>query len=47
MPLVREKSGNSVKWSEKLENPLKSEKSQETLKEYLFKCSKIEQADMR
>ena len=44
---VREKSGNSVKWSGKLENLLKSGKSQGILKSCLVNPSKIEQTDMR
>ena len=44
---VREKSGNSVKWSGKLENLQKSGKSQGILKSCLVNPSKIEQTDMR
>ena len=44
---VREKSGNSVKWSGKLENLQKSRKSQAILKSCLVNPSKIEQIDMR
>ena len=53
-PLVREKSGkfvfssrsgNSVKWSGKLENLQKSGKSQGILKSCLVNPSKIEQTD--
>ena len=39
---VREKSGNSVKWSGKLENLQKSGKSQGILKSFLVNPSKIE-----
>ena len=41
------KSGNSVKWSGKLENPQKSGKSQGILKSCFINPSKIEQTDMR
>ena len=44
---VREKSGNSVKWSGKLENLQKSRKSQGILKSCLLNHSKIEQTNMR
>ena len=44
---VREKSGNSVKWSWKLENLQKSGKSQGILKSCLVHPSKIEQIDLR
>ena len=44
---VREKSGNSVKWSGKLENLQKSGKSQGVLKSYCVNHAKIEQTDMR
>ena len=44
---VREKSGNSVKWSGKLENLQKSGKSQGILKSCLVNPSKIEQIDIR
>ena len=44
---VREKSGNSVKWSGKLENLQKSGKSQGILKSCLVNPSKIEQTDLR
>ena len=40
-------SGNSVKWSGKLENLQKSGKSQGILKSCLVNSSKIEQTDMR
>ena len=40
---VREKSGNSVKWSGKLENHQKSGKSQGILKSCLINPLKIEQ----
>ena len=40
---VREKSGNSVKWSGKLENLQKSGKSQGILKSCLVNPSKIKQ----
>ena len=42
---VREKSGNSVKWSGKLGNLQKSGKSQGILKSCLVNSSKIEQID--
>ena len=44
---VREMSGNSVKWSGKLENLQRSGKSQGILKSCLVNSSKIEQTDMR
>ena len=44
---VREKSGNSVKWSGKLENLQKSGKSQGILKSCLVKPSKIKRTNMR
>ena len=44
---VREKSGNSVKWSGKLENLQKSGKSKGILKSCLVNPSKIEQTDRR
>ena len=44
---VREKSGNSVKWSGKLENLQKSGKSQGILKSCLVNPSKIKQTNMR
>ena len=44
---VREKSGNSVKWSGKLENLQKSGKSQGILKSWLVNPSKIKQTNMR
>ena len=44
---VREKSGNSVKWSGKFGNLQKSGKSQEILKSYCSNTSKIEQTNMR
>ena len=44
---VREKSGNSVKWSGKLENLQKSGKSQGILKSCLFNPSKIKQTNMK
>ena len=43
---VREKSGNSVKLSGKLEDLQKSEKSQGILKSCLVNSSKIEQTDI-
>ena len=43
---VREMSGNSVKWSGKLENLQKSGKSQGILKSCLVHPTKIEQTDM-
>ena len=44
---VREKSGNSVKWSEKLENIQMSGKSQGILKSCLVNPSKVKQTNMR
>ena len=44
---VREKSGNSVKWSGKLENLQKSGKSQGILRSCLVSPSKIKQTNMR
>ena len=41
------RSGNSVKWSGKLENIQKSGKSQGILKSCFVNPSKIEQTDMR
>ena len=43
----REKSGNSVKWSGKLENLQQSRKKQGILKSCLVNPLKIEQTDMR
>ena len=44
---VREKSGNSVKWSGKLENLQKSGKSQGILKSSLVNPLRIKQTNMR
>ena len=44
---VREKSGNTVKWSGILENLQKSGKSQGILKSCLVNPSKIKQTNMR
>ena len=44
---VREKSGNSVKWSGKLENLQKSGKSQGILKSCLVNPSKIKRTNIR
>ena len=44
---VREKSGNSVKWSGRLENLQKSGKSQGILKSVLVNPSNIKQTNMR